>query len=386
MLNGSDRQRELRGKIIQMLGVRAYTQWPRFRKNLKFAKNRLQNRNWERPPLLSYSKDGYPDVFPYEDIAHSGNDSYNLQGILNTYAGHDESVKGIIEHGVYFGDTFFGGDDFIKQRLPGVITFGAMRKNIIRKYTDRPIFTIGPYICYAKPMLSHEDTQMLKHELGRTLLVFPSHSIEGITSMYDIDGFAQKVAEFASAHEFDTTLVSLYFQDIKLGRAKPYEDQGLLVVCSGYYRDETFLRRQRSYIELADMTISNGVGTHVGYCVALGKPHMVLDGNFALVGAEEKLAESAPTYGTELTKHQMDEIKSAFSQFAETITTEQREVVREYWGLGCTKSTDELLQILLALDEAFEYCNHAPVPIDVQAMLSRVENTKSVETLNSALG
>ena len=65
----------------------------------------------------------------------------------------------------------------------------------------------------------------------------------------------------------------LYYQDILNGDAAIFEDAGFVVVTCGYREDCHFLERQRTLIKLADFTMSNSIGTHVGYCVYMGKPH-----------------------------------------------------------------------------------------------------------------
>ena len=49
-----------------------------------------------------------------------------------------------------------------------------------------------------------------------------------------------------------------------------------MVVTAGYIMDPLFLSRLKSIIQLSDLTMSNNVGTHLGYCIYLNKPHWIV--------------------------------------------------------------------------------------------------------------
>lgn len=46
---------------------------------------------------------------------------------------------------------------------------------------------------------------------------------------------------------------------------------------AGHQLDINFLNRLKTIILLSDYTCSNSIGTHTGYCVYLGKPHLVIN-------------------------------------------------------------------------------------------------------------
>lgn len=51
------------------------------------------------------------------------------------------------------------------------------------------VFSIGPYINYVENFKAKNDLKELKCEMGRVLLVFPSHFIEGVDSVFDEQQF-----------------------------------------------------------------------------------------------------------------------------------------------------------------------------------------------------
>ena len=69
------------------------------------------------------------------------------------------------------------------------------------------------------------------------------------------------------AKDYDTVLISMIGYDIQQGFDKKYRNKGYRIVSSGTRNDPYFLNRQRDLMELADMTISNNIGTHIGYSI-----------------------------------------------------------------------------------------------------------------------
>ena len=143
--------------------------------------------------------------------------------------------------------------------------------------------------------------------------------------------------------DFDTVLISLYYADI--GKAKLYEQYGFKVVTSGHENDANFVPRQRTLIELADYTMSNSVGTQIGYCVYLNKPHYVYKQKvYQVKGFSSKMEEEQRTES--VLQAEIQEIESVFSNDTDHITQEQRELVDKFWGVKYIKTPEELKGLL----------------------------------------
>ena len=99
----------------------------------------------------------------------------------------------------------------------------------------------------------------------------------------------------------------------------------------GYREDCHFLERQRTLIKLADFTMSNSIGTHVGYCVYMGKPHYSFKQwyEYDIVLHSEK--DTAKAQG-ELFEQEV--VRDAFSSCEEAITEQQLSICKKYWGFG----------------------------------------------------
>ena len=112
------------------------------------------------------------------------------------------------------------------------------------------------------------------------------------------------------------------------------------------------MAKQKALISLADLTISNSLGTHLGYCVYLGKPHILLRQDFCYVGDEKSLAEDfGSSNRSENWKNDFEKEKEIFQKIfninESTITEEQYKLCNYYWGYDCIKTPDELRDILI---------------------------------------
>lgn len=290
--------------------------------------------------------------FPVDEL-YRGNAYYGISNAIRNFSGFDAPIKACVEHGVYFGD-YVNSLEADSSGLPAVITFSDMRKTHLAAKTTKPIYQIGPYIRYAQPYLDHFSAEELRKRLGRVLLVFPTHSIDAISSHFNVDSFMRKVGRLAKSHDFDHVLVCLYWRDYELGRHVPYRELGYEVVTAGRREDPDFLRRLRSFIELSSHTVSNSVGTHVGYSVALGRGHTILPQTVVHKGlTRAHLSHELAGVDLDTREFERTEVLDAFSKYEEIITAHQASVIDKYWGLNHLRSQEELREILEACENAF---------------------------------
>lgn len=286
-----------------------------------------------------------------KDIAYSpeeiviDNNLYGQAYSIKKYAGIKNDLQAYIEHGLFWGGMVHQDEYYWYTKR--IITFSARRKDAIHaKGINKEVVCIGPYIHYAQPLFSAEKMQHLKNELGKTLLVFPSKSILNIESKYDVDEFITEVKRIGK--DYQTILISLFYLDARNKKiTDAYLSHGFKIVTAGHRYDHHFLSRQRAFIELADMTMSNEVGTHVGYCTHLNKPHYIFSQKLERVGVSAKeLARETTLYEAKedaQRNQEKQEVINAFSIFLpDTITQEQRDVINKYWGTESVKTPKEL--------------------------------------------
>jgi hypothetical protein len=130
-----------------------------------------------------------------------------------------------------------------------------------------------------------------------------------------------------------------------LGRAKPYREHGFECTTAGHMYDNKFLPRLRSIIELADVTVSNTCGGQLGYCVGLGKPHVLLQ-----IDKPRHVAPSdvlkRDVNSTLANNKYFRRINELFSHWSDELTAEQSETVADYWGFDLKRTPDELRMML----------------------------------------
>lgn len=300
------------------------------------------------------------DIFDYKKVLgekfcalsgyYRGNNFYGIEYVLKRYTKIACSIPACIEHGIYFG-SYFNEYEVNESGLPVVLTMSKNRKNHINQISNKSVLCVGPYIVYSKSCFKEDSLLELKKKFGRTLLVFPVHSTESVKANYEIRGFANEINRIKNLYNYKTVLVCMYFTDILSNSHKLYEDYGFQVVTAGYRENKYFLDRLRTFIDVSDMTMSNAVGTHVGYAVSLNKSHYIFSqdcGYAGKSGIDNSVVLAETLYDDNALEK--NEVKKAFLDFSEVITKEQTDVVEKYWGLSLIKTPEELSNMLSVLN------------------------------------
>lgn len=319
---------------------------------LIFAMSRMKNGQ----SMMNHSEERKDlDLFNLESLTRDidygpqelviDNNLYGLGHCLRRYTGSQKPIQAYIEHGLFWGGMIHEDQKFWPQNK--VVTFSSLRhQDILHHLPEKEVIEIGPYVHYAESIYPQKRFEELKKELGSVLLVFPSKSIASIRSGFDEDAFVQEIER--KSKDFDSVLISLYFLDAKRKETlELYSSKGWKVVCSGHKYDQYFLDRQRTIIELADATMSNEVGTHIGYCLYLNKPHYLFEQTIERIGeSEELLKRELDLYDSEeqtRRDQEKQEVASALKGNDQFITTEEQlNIVGKYWGFDSIKNPSEL--------------------------------------------
>lgn len=297
--------------------------------------------------LFEYQELAKPIPFyPIEKVKDSN--YYGYAAALKKYTGL-KSLPFSIEHGLYIG-SYIPKATYYKT-IKSIITFSENRKNHLREGgIVKKIVTIGPYIHYAEPLLDEQSFQKLKRELGKVLLVFPSHSSLEELSKSDLQSFILELKHLSKG--FDTVLICMYYIDILNDNGcKSYIDAGFKIVTAGNIFDVNFIRRLKSIISLADFTVANSIGTHLGYCIYMEKPHYIYNQKVDYVSSKDSnvVVSSSRIRNTNqliTLDQERDEINGHFSEISLTISDSQRKCVDKYWGISSIKSKDVLCKLL----------------------------------------
>lgn len=282
---------------------------------------------------------------------------YGHLSALYDYAGlGNPNVKAFpkLEHGV---DTYASA--LKKEDIAFVGNFifqGGYKKEQIHSIDPyKPVFVIGPYIHYAREIYSQSEMKQIKEQLGKTLLVYPFHCYEFSTGKYDDAKFVDYVMK-ELAKDFNTVLVSVYWNDVSDPIYEKFALMGAKLVSSGFRGDSNFIRRQKTIMMLADAVCGNSFGTHIGYSMCLNKPYLYIDTGLSYVDEKHIRLDS------ELEHHKkMDnELRKAFSDFDATDEDKvlQKQLYIKYWGGNKALKSQEEIKLLLLLGEKITRDSH----------------------------
>lgn len=279
---------------------------------------------------------------------------YGNEELLRKYSGINEELYAIIEHGLYFGNNIQRvGNDF-EWELGCILTNGKYRKDLLNKYyPDYYCETIGPLIHYAKTDQDFKKDLKSKIKEGeRTLLFFPIHGNEYFSPKYDTEKTIQKILKIANKHDCYNIIICVYYGNLDLFNeiVKKIGNDRILVATCGNRYDSNFLCKQRAMIELSDLTISNNLGTHLGYCIYFKKNHILLPQDFSYEGDSKAIsidfgeANRSKNWSKDY-KEEIRKFQSIFNGNQEEITDEQMELCNYYWGFSEIKSPEEIVNI-----------------------------------------
>jgi len=293
--------------------------------SLKFRKTDFLNNKKLANPKFSSPK-FFTSVFlygNYKAIAKIKNKKFNF-------------ITEYLEHGTYYEDNPNSAEQmgYINRSLiKTVYTFSERRKKVLEEYLKiknltRNIIPVGPYILGCNNFHSSNELQLLKQKYGKTLVVFPSHSIEYAKSEYDGNTLLEEIQRIKQ--NFDSILMCFYWMDIIEKRHELYEKAGFTIVTAGHRSDPNFLPRLKDIIQLSNLTMSNNVGTHVGYSICLNKPHYLFSQTLKYNITTNPFAPDGIKNIDSSNINQL--FASYFGKFSFEITTEQINFIEEYWG------------------------------------------------------
>ncbi len=290
-------------------------------------------------------------------------DIYFIGKALKDYAGlpEDYGIKAIIEHAAQLNNNTNGGFG-VHGSYPSIVS-SSFRVSVIENIPkNNGAYAVGPYIAYVQSALSEDKLKLERERLGRNLLVFPAHSIRGLKAVYNINSFCEEIKKISK--EYDSVRVCLYWKDVLLGTAEIYQKFGFEVVTAGHYYDPMFMSRLKSIIETSTMTMSNKLGTYIGYCIYLNKPHLLLKTKVDVekISNDGKLAEIEQGLLEEVRKkdinRDVDQIYDLLSENREVITPEQYTFLNKYWGFTEVKSPKQLRKLLMAFEGEHQLKNN----------------------------
>lgn len=280
------------------------------------------------------------------------NEGYGHEYWIKQYSGYKGDVYAQIEHGVYFGQNTSPKVNPVEaeHEFGAFITYGQYREDCIKQSDPQAnVVAIGPYIQYASTDEGYKREILGKIDpLGKTIVLFPAHSVKDGRAIFDHLNLISEVTKIAERLGITNRLVCLSPMDYEGELVREYESEGFVVVTCGSDA-RSFLPRQRAIFEVADISVSNDLGTHVGYSLSMKVPHRFV----CMIPFSAKVV--APGANMRSIKEERELFESAFSDldYGCGITDEQIALVDYYWGANIHYSPDELARKLKELEARY---------------------------------
>ena len=287
--------------------------------------------------------------YSFEDIKSISSDSdepnyYGSFWTLQYYAGI--SLMNLpprdfsIQHGIVYEIHEW---EKKKQNIVNFVWSDKVADMFRKQIGAKRVYAIGAPFFYAKSLLSEVEIENEKLRLGRNLLAFPMHSTHYIKKVYNPYSFINLLK--TQNEKFDTVRVCLYWKDVQDGLAELYTKAGFECVCCGHMFDQYFLQRQKSLYEIADATISNAIGSHIGYSISMGKPHWLKLDEFELHDIEGDEGDEEMEIINKSDNYH-DIVKAFQNNEFYRLTETHKKIVDEYWGMSCIRTKNELNTLL----------------------------------------
>lgn len=286
---------------------------------------------------------------------HGPNDYYGHASVLKRYAGLParRSLKVAIEHGIAIIDQVWDID--VTTRMPLFLCATEARVQSYRDLVgpEPEAIAIGPMIAYvgdwAEPGLQGRS---------RRLVAFPAHSTHRIDAVYDVDGFARALIPYQ--RDWDEVVVCLYWRDILLGRHREYLEHGFRCTTAGHMYDPGFLVRLRGILAGADAVVSNEVGSHLLYAVALGKPVWLVDQAVSYEAPSAEILEEDGAAAEHWQSETILQLRRLFAEPESQLSAEQREFVHELIGMSQVRTREAMRELLLDGENRYRKGVNAP--------------------------
>lgn len=285
---------------------------------------------------------------------------YGDEFLLRRYAGINRDLYALIEHGVYFGNNTRKIPFEHEWELGCILTNGDYRLRLLKEeYSNYYCEAIGPLILYApgNDNLKNKLSEEMKIN-GRVLLFFPAHGLGYVSPVYSIDYLATKLIKIAEINNCKNIIVSTYNSNDEIIRKLKEKKSGINIQnysCGGRYNQD-FLINQRAIIELSTVTVSNALGTHLGNCVALNKPHILIHQDISFEGDVESefgKKSKSDNWKTQYQK-EVSDFEKMFNQSESPaiLSPEQYSFCDFYWGFSHKIKPEEMIEIYR---KCFEY-------------------------------
>lgn len=276
------------------------------------------------------------------------NDFYGNAYWIKNYCGlpEDYFIKSAIEHACYMGQDYVWDED-VNSVFDSIITLSPKRKEVLNKKTSKKVFMLGPYIAYAGYSKSKCELEEERERLGRTLVVFPTHSTDIVKMNFDFNLFIREIKELSK--EFDSVRICVHYADILRNKHLMYKEAGFEIVSAGHMFNPLFLPRLKSILYCCDMIMANDAGSYIGQAAYLNKPCYLYHQKLDVDETENK--EDVKEYLIRNTDNFYKKLFQTFNTPQGHISKEQRDMINYGWGNDLVMDKEGLKKVIGEIEE-----------------------------------
>ncbi|MCI9142588.1 MAG: hypothetical protein HFH87_08200 [Lachnospiraceae bacterium] len=337
--------------------------------------------------LVKELKQELKGEYAFYESAYNESMLYGHARTLMDYAGIDRDYANfpIMAHGVIYAGTH-------PDYQTAAIFSGEYDKQIHNsRYPYIPIFSVGPYIQYAKTIYSEETLHNVKKNNGKTAVFFMTHSAEQSYVSYNEDKLLKQITDVYSK-EYDTILVCAYWCDIDREiYSRLAKVRGVKIVSAGLRFDTKFIQRLRTIFELGDTIYVYGFTSAIAYALALKKNLFVID------CGEEYDFNNTPRYMESVRFEEtadyeyITKVLFRFENKNVILTEEEKNKFDLYFGLNICRTPAEIRRMYQVCCDIWDNCEHLEkdYPIGVYKTYQQYQKNYDFEklyTLTQSLG
>ena len=278
---------------------------------------------------------------------------YGHAKALMNYAGLkiDYANFPIVTHGTIYAGTH-------PDYQTAAIFSGNYDKQIHNsRYPYIPVFSVGPYIQYAKNIYSDEILKNVRKGNGKTAVFFMTHSAEQSIVKYNDNEILNQIINIYSK-KYNTILVCAYWCDIDKDIYNKLSKAGIKVISAGFRFDTKFIQRLRTILELGDDIYVYGFTSAIIYAIALKK-------NLFVINCEETFEfNNTPKYIPVIRFEETKEYKYItgvlFESDSKKIILSEKDRINFdlFFGFNQFKTPEEIRKIYEVSVDIWDNCDH----------------------------
>lgn len=277
--------------------------------------------------------------YPFDIL--NANAFYGHSHILKEYVEFpvEQYLKAGIQHGMYFGKAYFKPE---AETFPYYFTWGRGVTSNLEALIDNQIREIGSPYFYAKEFLAEQDILSEKNRLGPNILFFPAHSTHTSKLTFNVENTIREIRfKYGSRYKIRACL---YWKDCNQELISRYSSLGVECVTAGHIFDPAFYPRLKSLLRICDFTMSNDIGSFIGYSVYHGMRHELVKSDLTL---DSDIGESrSKTYAQFNEDINYSKLVLYLNQGFERNRESIEAICSKYFGYDCIKEKDELLFLI----------------------------------------